>query len=80
MGDNVNLASVAKMHRSRTNWVGLAIVVTGYLQSNVKLMELLLSPVVSPENAETVMGAITMALGLSVIVLRFFTDTALANK
>jgi uncharacterized membrane protein len=80
MGENVNLASVAKMHRSRTNWVGLAIVVTGYLQSNVKLMELLLSPVVSPENAETVMGAITMALGLSVIVLRFFTDTALANK
>jgi uncharacterized membrane protein len=71
---------VAKMHKSRTNWVGLAIVVTGYLQSNVKLMELLLSPVVSPENAETVMGAITMALGLSVIVLRFFTDTALANK
>lgn len=80
MGDNVNLASVARMHKSRTNWVGLAIVVTGYLQSNVKLMELLLSPVVSPENAETVMGAITMALGLSVIVLRFFTDTALANK
>jgi uncharacterized membrane protein len=80
MGENVNLASVAKMHKSRTNWVGLAIVVTGYLQSNVKLMELLLSPVVSPENAETVMGAITMALGLSVIVLRFFTDTALANK
>jgi len=66
--------------RSKTVWLGLVISVAGYLQANVSLLKTLLRPVLEEDLVEPVMGAITMGLGLLVIVVRFLTDGPLSAK
>lgn len=66
--------------KSKTVYLGLVITIIGYLQSNLPLLKAILSPLVGEENIEMTMGALTMLLGLTVIIVRFQTDTALANK
>ena len=60
--------------KSKTNWLGLAVVVLGYLQM--------------PDSQQTLgqylpaqfMPLANMAVGLAVIVTRFFTKQSLADK
>lgn len=65
---------------SKTIWLGLVITVAGYLQANLPLIKVLVAAWVSPEHVETIMGAITMALGLGVVVVRFYTTGPVAMK
>jgi hypothetical protein len=66
--------------RSKTIHLGLLILVMGYFQVNLNLIQTILSPFLSPEKVEVTMGAINMFLGLGVIIVRFYTDTSLADK
>lgn len=66
--------------RSKTIWLGLLITVVGYLQANLTLIEVILRPIVKAETVPVVMGALNMALGLAVIVVRFLTDGPLSAK
>lgn len=57
---------------SKTVWLGLALTVVGYLQTQNGVW----SQWVDPKWA----GVIDMGFGLAVIVLRFVTTTSLAEK
>lgn len=72
--------TVAGARRSKTVKLGLAVVVLGYLQMNMPLIERLLSPLMGPDVVELLMAALTMAIGLAVVVVRFYTDESLADK
>jgi hypothetical protein len=58
--------------RSKTIWLGLFITVFGYLQANLHTF--------APWVDQKYIGLLNMAFGLGVIVVRFYTDTALADK
>jgi hypothetical protein len=66
--------------RSKTIHLGLLVLIMGYLQVNLPLIQTLLEPIVEPARVGIYMGAINMFLGLGVIIVRFYTDTALADK
>ena len=74
---NPTAAGAAK---SKTIWLGLIITLMGYFQANLPLLRTLLAPSVGEDKVELVMGAINMALGVGVIVVRFYTDSALSEK
>jgi hypothetical protein len=58
--------------KSKTNWLGLSLMVLGYLEMK---QDLLLQYV--PQHWQ---GAATLALGGSVMVTRFFTTQSLSEK
>jgi hypothetical protein len=66
--------------RSKTIHLGLLITLMGYLQANLNLIQTLLAPMVEAERVGIYMGAINMALGIGVIIVRFYTDSSLASK
>lgn len=66
--------------KSRTNYLGLAVAMMGYAQANLSSFKVILAPVMKPEYVEAVMGLAGMALGLAIIVTRFYTDKSLAAK
>jgi hypothetical protein len=72
--------NLTKAHKSKTVWLGMAITILGYFQANLPLAKTILVPVIGPEKIEVLMSALTMALGLSVIVVRFYTDGPLSQK
>lgn len=66
--------------KSKTIWLGLLITLMGYFQANLPLLRVVLAPTVGQERVELAMGLIQMALGVGVIIVRFYTDRALADK
>lgn len=64
--------SVTGAAKSRTIWLGLALTVFGYLETQGDVIGHYVTPEVS--------GLINMGFGLAVIVLRFLTTTPLAQK
>lgn len=58
--------------RSKTIWLGFAITVMGYLQANIHTL--------APWVDEKWIGLGNMMLGLAVMVVRFYTDSALGEK
>jgi hypothetical protein len=66
--------------KSKAVWVGVAIAALGYLQLNLALISDLLSPVLPPETTKQIMAALTLLLGLAVILIRIFTATSLHEK
>jgi len=74
------MAVVKGAARSRTIRLGLAIIVMGYLQANLPLVEKLVGSFMDKETVDLVMAAITMLLGLGVVVMRFLTTESLQAK
>jgi hypothetical protein len=58
--------------KSKTNWLGLALLIFGTLQANHEAFGAVLDP--------KYLGLINMAFGIAVIVLRYFTSESLAEK
>lgn len=58
--------------RSKTIWLGFLIALFGYLQANVHTL--------APWLDQKWIGLGNMLLGLGVIVVRFYTDSALSEK
>ena len=58
--------------RSKMIWIGLALTVFGFLQTQ--------SEVLSRVVPEDWMGVVNMLFGLAVVVLRFLTTDALSDK
>jgi hypothetical protein len=66
--------------KSKINWLGLAVIVLGYLQSGLGNLRVILMPFIKPELLEALLGLISMAVGIAIIVARFFTEDSLAEK
>lgn len=66
--------------RSKTNYLGLLVTMMGYVQANLSSFKVILAPVMKPEYVEALIGIIGMVLGLSVILVRFYTTESLAQK
>jgi len=58
--------------KSKTVWLGLALAVFGFLQTQ--------DSVIGQFVSEKAMGVINMGFGLAVIVLRFLTTMPLSDK
>lgn len=58
--------------KSKTNWIGLALLVFGTLQVNYEAFGAVIDP--------KYLGLVNVAFGIAVIVLRFFTTESLAEK
>jgi hypothetical protein len=58
--------------RSKTIWLGGAVAVLGYVQANISLF----APWLDPKY----IGLGNVLLGVAVIVVRFYTDSSLADK
>lgn len=58
--------------RSRMVWLGLALAVFGFLQTNSGPLQAWIPP--------KVMGLLDMGFGLAVVVLRFMTTEAIRDK
>lgn len=58
--------------KSKTIWLGLALAIFGYLQTQTEIIGNYLSP------EQT--GLVNMGFGLAVIVLRFLTTMPLSEK
>lgn len=58
--------------RSKTIWLGFFITIFGYLQANIHTF--------APWIDQKYIGLANMLLGLGVIVVRFYTDSALSEK
>ena len=65
-------ATAAGAARSKTVYLGLAVMVLGYLQANIGVI----APYVKPE----ILGLANVAIGTAIIITRFFTDQSLADK
>ena len=72
--------AVAGAAKSKTVWLGLVITVFGYLQTNLPVVRTILLPSIGQDKIDMIVGAINIALGLGVIVVRFYTTQALADK
>jgi len=79
-GKRLTKQAVSGAKKSKTVHLGLVVIVLGYLQMNMPLIEKILSPFVGAEMVEHIMAALTMAVGLGVVVVRFYTDQSLADK
>ena len=66
--------------KSKINWLGLAVIVLSYLQTNMGSIKTILAPVLAPAYTEAIMGLIGMAVGMAIIVARFFTSETLHEK
>jgi hypothetical protein len=64
--------TVAGAAKSKTIWLGFFITLFGYLQANIHTF--------APWVDQKYIGLANMLLGLLVMVVRFYTDTALADK
>lgn len=58
--------------KSKTIWLGFLVTLFGFLQANVHTF--------APWVDQKYIGLGNMLLGLGVIVVRFFTDSALSEK
>ena len=65
-------ATVRGSLKSKTNWLGLALLIFGTLQANSAAFGAVIDP--------KYLGLINIAFGIAVIVLRFFTTESLADK
>lgn len=58
--------------RSKTIWLGFLITLFGYIQANIHTF--------APWIDQKYIGLGNMLLGLGVVVVRFYTDSALSEK
>lgn len=58
--------------KSKTNWLGLILLVLGTIQANAAAFGVIIEP--------KYMGLANMVIAILVIVVRFFTDQSLAEK
>jgi hypothetical protein len=67
MNDSVKGAAQSKMV-----WLGMALAVFGFMQSQSAALQAFIP--------EKYLGLVNMVFGLAVVVLRFYTTTSLAEK
>lgn len=58
--------------KSKTNWLGLILLVLGTVQANASALGVIIDP--------KWMGMANMGIAIAVIVVRFFTTESLAEK